>query len=377
MMRASLRRMWAMSAKEVRHVLRDPSTLSLALAMPLAMLLLFGYGVNFDLDRLPLTFVDLDDSSSSRSLRRRLCAGDQFDDAGLVSSTVEAERRLVTGQALAALVIPSGFEADLRKLQTAKLQLLLDGSDSSSAVQMEAKVHAAVLVLGMSLAQPRAATGTSTPPIEVRTWMQFNPDGRSAVYLVPGITALVLTIVAVLLTALTVSREWERGSMVQLFATPVGRLEILLGKLLPYILLGTLAVLLVLAVGAWVFEIPFRGSASALALLSLLFLAGMLAQGLLVSVTSRTQMLATQLAAMSSLLPGVLLSGFVFPIENMPKLLQWFTLLIPARYYIEGLRGVLLRGNGLQELWPEALALGVFTILMIALGTASFRRTIA
>jgi ABC-2 type transport system permease protein len=197
------------------------------------------------------------------------------------------------------------------------------------------------------------------------------------VYLVPGITALVLAIVAVLLTALTVSREWERGSMAQLFATPGGRLEIVLGKLLRDMLLGTLAVLLVLAVGSWVFNMPIRGSAPTFALVALLFLSGMLGQGLLVSIVARNQMLATQMATLSSMLPSLLLSGFVFPIANMPKPLQMISMVIPARYFIDALRGVLLRGNGLFELWPDALALALFTTFMVLVSTARFRRTIA
>jgi ABC-2 type transport system permease protein len=376
-MPAFLQRVCALSAKEVRHVLRDPRTLYLALAMPIVMLLLFGFGVSFDLEHLPLTFVDLDHSASSRELRQRLTAGDQFDDVGTWTSPAQAEQRLIAGQAIAALIIPAGFERDLRRGRASELQLLLDGSDNSSAMQARAKLDASVRALGLSLARGSAAATTLSPPIEARSWTRFNPEGRSAVYLVPGITALVLAIVAVLLTALTVSREWERGSMAQLFATPVGRLEIVLGKLLPYMLLGTLAVLLVLAVGSWVFNMPFRGSATTLALCALLFLSGMLGQGLLVSVLARNQMLATQMATLSSMLPSLLLSGFVFPIANMPKPLQMISMVIPARYFIDALRGVLLRGNGIAELWPDAVALALFSTFMVLMSTARFRRTIA
>jgi ABC-2 type transport system permease protein len=376
-MGAFWQRVWALSAKEVRHVLRDPRTLYLALAMPIVMLLLFGFGVSFDLEHLPVAFVDQDHSASSRELRQRLCAGDQFDDVGSWATPAEAEARLVAGKAIAALVIPVDFERDLRRGRPIQLQLLVDGSDNSSALQVRAKMDASVRSLGLSLASGGAAASSLTPPIEPRSWTRFNPEGRSAVYLVPGITALVLAIVAVLLTALTVSREWERGSMAQLFATPVGRLEIVLGKLLPYLLLGTLAVLLVLAVGSWVFNMPFRGSALTLALIALLFLTGMLGQGLLVSVVARNQMVATQVATLSSMLPSLLLSGFVFPIANMPKPLQVISAVIPARYFIDALRGVLLRGNGFAELWHDAAALALFSALMVLMSTARFRRTIA
>lgn len=373
-MRRALRRVWALSAKEVRHVLRDPRSLYLALGMPVVMILLFGFGVSFDLNRLPVAFVDLDESHASRELRRRFTATDEFDDAGLVSED-EAEHLLVSGQVIAVMVIDHGFEASARRGDPVAVQLLIDGADNNAAAQTRAKASALTRVLGLQLATREVMRGGA--PIEARLWTRFNPEGRSAVFLVPGIAAYVLAIVAVLLTALTIAREWERGSMAQLFATPVGRLEIVLGKLLPYLVLGSLAVLLVLAVGMWVFDVPFRGSAAALALLSFLFLAGMLGQGLFISVITRNQMVATQAAAMSSMLPSMLLSGFVFPIENMPTVLQWITTVIPARYYVEGLRGVLLRGNGIAELWPQMFALAAFALVMVVVSTARFRRTIA
>jgi ABC-2 type transport system permease protein len=240
-------------------------------------------------------------------------------------------------------------------------------------VQARTRAESAVRTLGISL----AGSARPQPAIEARTFTRFNPEARSAVFLVPGIAAYVLAIVAVLLTALTVAREWERGSMAQLFATPVGRLEIVLGKLLPYLVLGLLAVLLVIAVGGYAFDVPFRGSPVALAVFSLLFLVGMLGQGLLISVVTQNQMVATQVATMSSMLPSMLLSGFVFPTENMPWPLQLLSRIVPARYFVTALRGILLRGNGLSELWLEALALSLFGAVMLTLATARFKRTIA
>lgn len=372
-MRRFVVRVWALSAKEVRHVLRDPRSLYLALGMPVVMLLLFGYGVSFDLDRLPVAFVDHDHSAASRALRRRFTAGDDFVDVGELDAD-GAEAALVAGDAMAVIVIERGFERHRARGERATVQVLVDGSEANGATQLRAKAERMLALLGVDGAIRASGAGA---PLEARTWTRFNPEGKSAVFLVPGITAYVLAIVAVLLTALTVAREWERGSMAQLFATPVGRLEIIVGKLLPYLAIGTLAVLLVLAVGMWVFDVPFRGSPAALALLSFLFLAGMLGQGLLISVITRSQMVATQAAALSSMLPSMLLSGFVFPIENMPQVLQWITVVIPARYFVEGLRGVLLRGNGLAELWPELLALSIFALVALGVSTARFQRTIA
>lgn len=370
----TLTRILALADKEVRHVLRDVRTLYLALAMPVVMLLLFGFGVSFDLQHVPLLTVDLDQTTASRALKRRLLSDDQFDDAGDLPSAEDAERALVSGKAMAALVIERGFSRDLARGGVAQVQLLLDGSDNSTAVQARNKLEVSLRALALSNPdRPRVLN----PVVEVRTFTRFNPEGKSAVFLVPGIAAYVLAIVAVLLTALTVAREWERGSMAQLFATPVGRFEIIFGKLLPYLVLGLVAVLMVIAVGGVVFDVPFRGSAPTLCLLSLLFLGGMLGQGLLISVLTRNQMVATQVATMSSMLPSMLLSGFVFPIDNMPAPLQVLSRVVPARYFVAGLRGVLLRGNGLADLWSEALLLALFGAVMLTLSTLRFRRTIA
>ncbi|MEM9189440.1 MAG: ABC transporter permease [Myxococcota bacterium] len=368
-------RVWALASKEVRHLLRDSRSLYLALGMPVLLLLLFGFGMSFDIDRLPIAFVDHDRSAASIELRRRFVANDDFVYAGLADSAAEAEGLLVGHRAAAVLVIDQGFERAVVRGEEVSLQLLVDGADNNTATQAQAKAELLARVFGLGVTA--RAPSRTTAPLEARTFSRFNPSGQSAVFLVPGVAAYVLAMVAVLLTALTVSREWERGSMAQLFATPVSRLEIVIGKLLPYMVIGALAVLLSLAVGMWVFDVPFRGSAFALSVLSLLFLAGMLGQGLLVSVVARDQMVATQVGTMTSMLPSMLLSGFVFPIENMPPVLQYVSYAIPARYYVDSLRGILLRGNGLGELWTEALLLAAFAALMIVLSTARFRRTIA
>jgi ABC-2 type transport system permease protein len=211
----------------------------------------------------------------------------------------------------------------------------------------------------------------------VKVWTRYNPAARSALFMVPGLAAYVLAISAVLLTALTVAGEWERGSMEQLFASPVGRLEIVLGKLLPYLVLGMVELLLVLAFGALAFDLPFRGSVPLLFAMGFFFLVGMLGQGLLISVVAKNQLVATQAGALSALLPSLLLSGMVFPIENMPAPLQALSRVIPARYLVEGLRGILLKGNGPAVLWPELLALVAFAVVILAVATARFQRRLA
>lgn len=376
---ASLRRILAISHKEVLHVVRDPRSLYLALGMPVMLLILFGFGVSFDMDHLPLAVIDEDGSDASRSFAGHVFASGELERVeveGLdaAHSTLAFERR----EAIGVMIIPRGFADDLSRGRPLSVQLLLDGVDPNTATQALGKAETVFRSAGLSVLRER--TGASSPmvsPIEtrVRTW--FNPQARSALFIVPGLAAYILALVSVLLTSLTLAREFERGSMQQLFATPVARPEIVIGKLLPYLALGAVAVLLVLTAGAWIFDVPFRGDWVALAVASLIFLVGMLGQGLLVSVVARTQMVATQVATMTSMLPSMLLSGFLFPIENMPLPLRVISNVVPARYYIHALRGVLLRGNGFPEIGGDLLALTVFATVVLVLSTARFPRTLA
>jgi ABC-2 type transport system permease protein len=255
------------------------------------------------------------------------------------------------------------------------VQLLVDGADAVVANQVLSKVDALVRAETRRLAGPGLAE--REPPLQVKVWTRYNPAGRSALFMVPGLAAYLLAISAVLLTALTIAGEWERGSMEQLFAAPVGRLEIVLGKLLPYLVLGMVELQLVLAFGAVAFDLPVRGSAALLFAIGFFFLVGMLGQGLLISVVAKNQLVATQAGALSALLPSLLLSGMMFPIENMPAALRALSRVVPARYFVHALRGVLLKGNGLDVLWPDLVAQIAFGVVVVALATARFRRRLA
>jgi ABC-2 type transport system permease protein len=256
-----------------------------------------------------------------------------------------------------------------------RVQVLLDGSDGTSAANVMGTAVGAIQA--ESARRLAEQTGGGAAPLSARVRLLFNPALKSAVFFVPGLIAYILYIVGVLLTALTIAREEERGNLEQLFATPVGRLEVMLGKLLPYLALGLLQALLVLAFGMAVFEMPLRGSLGVLGLGTFVFLAGALGQGLFISSVAGSQQVATQAGALSSLLPGVLLSGFVFPVENMPTVLQWIASIFPARYYVDLLRGVMLRGNGLDVLWRDFLGLGIFCVVAVALATLRFKRRLA
>ena len=367
----ALQRIAAMAAKEAAHIRRDPQTLAMALAMPVALLLLFGYGVTFDLERLPVVAVDQDHTSVARSMVRSFSASRELVIAAELDSVEKGEALMREGRAVAVVVIPEGFSRALARGERTQLQLVVDGADATTALQTINKADA---IASTALSLPVTTPGQGAARLVVDTWTLYNPAGRSALLLVPGLMAFILAMVCVLLTALTVAREWERGSMEQLFTTPIRRGELILGKLLPYVGLGILAVLLVLAVGAWVFGVPIRGSLLTLAVSALLFLIGMLAQGLFISVITKNQMVATQVGTLTSMLPIQILSGFIFPVANMPVPLQVVAQVMPATHFIAALRGILLRGNGLREQWQHLLALAAFALVMVVITSAKFRR---
>lgn len=363
-----VRRVAAIATKEALHVRRDPRTLWLAIGMPVLLIVLFGYGVSFDVDRVPVAVVDLDRTEASRAMADAIVASGELRAVASPADPPAAEALLREGDAWAAIVLPRGLGEDLARGERVDVQVLVDGADASVANQVLARVDA----IGRVAAMP----GGLVPPLTVDVSTRFNPSGSSAPFLVPGLVAYVLALVAVLLTALSVAREWERGSMEQLFATPVGRLEIILGKLLPYLGLGVVQTMLVLAAGGVVFGVPMRGLGMVMAA-ALLFLAGMLGQGLFISVLTRSQMVATQVGTFSALLPSLLLSGFLFPIANLPKPLQLLSAVIPGRWFVELLRAVLLRGAGLETVWFDFVALALFAAAMIGVSTARFQRRLA
>ncbi len=374
-LRRSLVRVGAMSAKEARNIVRDPRTLYMSLGMPVLMLFLFGYGVSFDLDRIPVAIVDHDRTDASRALVRALSASNELTVAGEAADAAEVTRRFRRDEVLAAVVVDRGYAKDVLARKQVRIELLADGADPTQANQVLAKADALVRAESQRLAG--ADLSGAAPPVRVSVWTRYNPESRSAIFLVPGLAAYLMAITSVLLTALTVAGEWERGSMEQLFASPIGRFEIVIGKLLPYLALGLLEFELVIAFGMLAFDLPLRGSVVLLTALGFTFLVGMLAQGLLISVLAKNQTVATQAGALSSLLPSLLLSGMMFPLENMPAPLRALSRIVPARYLVHGLRGVLLKGNGLGVLWPDLVAMLLFAAAVIALATARFQRRLA
>jgi ABC-2 type transport system permease protein len=370
----TLRRTLAIAHKEVLHMIRDVRVLYLALGLPVVMLLLFGYGVSTDVDHVPIAVVDQDGTRASRNLAQALVAGGDFVRAADLHAPEDAESAMRRGDIKAVLVVPNGYERRLARGENPGAQLIIDGSDGTTAqiALGEALGIAQALPPPGAPRESRASLAVGAP---VRT--RFNPAMRSAYAMVPGVIALILAMVSALLTALTVAREWERGSMEQLFATPVGRAEIVVGKLLPYAVLGFVQTLLVITFGSYVFDVPIRGSLLTLFGCSALFLLAALGVGLLASIATKSQLVSVQFALLFSMLPTMLLSGFMFPVENMPLPLRIVSRIVPGRYYITTLRGVLLKGNGLDVLAPDVLAMAGFALAVVALAVRRFKRRIA
>jgi ABC-2 type transport system permease protein len=369
------RRVLSIAQKEVMHLRRDPWTFYFALAMPVLLLVLFGYAVSFDIDRIPVFVVDQDKTPASRELLAHLFSGATFREAASVDAPSAAEQAFRRGEARIAVVIPRDYGVHVARGEQAEVQLLVDAADNQTAGNVLSYAGRFAVATNERFLRERAVA--SPPVIEARVRALYNPSLKSALFLVPGLIAMIQSMMAVLLTALTVAREWERGSMEQLFATPVSRLQIVLGKLIPYFGVALAQLLLVLTAATWLFDVPVRGSLALLFAVSCLFLLAMLGQGLFISVVTKNQMLATQIGAMTSLLPSLLLSGFILPIENMPLPLQLVTRIVPARYFVHAARALLLRGAGLSAVAGDALALAIFSSVIVAVCVARFKRRIA
>lgn len=373
----SWRRLRAIARKEFLHIFRDPRSLGMAIAMPMLLLVLFGYALTLDVDRVPLVVWDQSQSRASRDFLSSFQGSRYFWVKETVGSYRELERAVDSGSALLGLVIPTDFAARIGRGQLAPAQLLVDGSDSNTASLAigYAEAVAGEYSRDLALQGIRRAGGIPLPPpLEVRPRVWFNTDMESKNYIVPGLIAVIMMVIAALLTSLTVAREWERGTMEQLIATPVKGNELILGKLLPYWLIGMLDVLLAVLLGHFAFQVPLRGSVALLFGMAAIFLAGVLSLGISISIVAKNQLLASQMAMVLTFLPSFLLSGFMYPIPNMPRVIQWVTYIVPARYFVALLKGIYLKGVGLGILAGEAALLTVFSIAMVILATRKFKK---
>jgi ABC-2 type transport system permease protein len=364
-------RLLAIARKEVIQLRRDPRSLALAFALPVLLLVLFGYAISWDVRNIRTAVLDQDRSAASRELLDAFRASGYFAITDFLDRSGDIEPLMERGGAQLVLVIPPGFARDLGAGRTTALQAIVDGSDANTATialgYSEAVVRtwsARVELHGRSLAPPVSA--------ESRVW--FNEELASRNMIVPGLVAVIMMIIAAMLTSLTIAREWERGTMEQLAATPVSRVEVVLGKLLPYLGIGLIDVVATCVLGILLFGVPFRGSVLLLMLLSFFFLTGALGLGMFISAVAKSQVLATQLAMIATYLPTLLLSGFMFSIETMPSALRAVSYLIPARYFLVVTRGIFLKGVGLEVLWTQGLLMLAFAAAGLGLAVAKFRK---
>jgi ABC-2 type transport system permease protein len=373
----SLRRILAVLRKEVIQIWRDPFSLLVIFAMPLVQLLIYGYGVNLDVKHIPLCVYDRDATQFSQDLLKHFQATDYFRIVRVAANYRDVIQRIDQGACTMAVVIPSQFSEQLHSQGTAHVQALLDASDSNTA-NISMGYALGIVQAYSQQVQVDWQRGKGMPPVapnvtfQPRTW--FNEDLESMSNIVPGVVAMVMAVVGAFLTSLTIAREWERGTMEQLIATPVGKLEIQIGKLVPYFVIGMTDTALCAGAAVWWFRVPFRGSWTVLFACSALFLIVVLSLGYFFSVTARSQLGASQLALLVTLLPTFLLSGFVFPIDQMPVVVQWVSRILPPRYYVSILRNVFLKGTVLRLMGGEVAALAIIAGVLILLATRAFQK---
>lgn len=371
-----MRTIYHIMRKEFLQIRRDPRMLLMSFLAPIVQLMLMGYAATTDVRSIPLAVCDLDHSSASREVVRQFTNSGYFEVERYLSSIREIDREVEYGNAWIALVIPPGFGDNLLGRTESQVQLIVDGSDANSAniglgyAQQILKRHSLAIIANVVHHKSSVIPSRVVP--EVRVW--YNPDLKSRNFMVPGVVALVLMIVTMTLASVGVVKEKETGTLEQLLVTPIKPYQLILGKLLPFVIIGAIDVTLVLAVARFWFGVPFRGSILLMYGLSGLFVLTTLGLGLFVSTISRTQQQAMMTAQFFILMPFIFLSGFAFPIENMPAVIQYITYLIPLRYFITIIRGIFLKGVGIEHLWYQAVPLVIFGVAILTLSVLRFRK---
>jgi ABC-2 type transport system permease protein len=372
----SLIRMAVIADKEWIQIRRDTRSLYLSIIIPSLLVLIFGYALVFDVKHVKVGIYDQDRSYMSRQYLERFSHTEYLSIVRYIEHQRDIDRLIDTGTIIMALVIPPDFEKKFKSGKYADVQALVDGSDSMSALIATGYVKAITYQFNRDMLQLGLAKKGLTSvkqPVEVENRIWYNPELKSKNFIIPGNLGLILAIISALITSLTMSREWERGTMETLITTPVRGYEVVLGKLVPYIFIGIFDVVVALSIGFFVFNLPFKGSFIELALISVLFLIGTCSLGILISSITRVQVLSVQVAIVITYLPTFLLSDFIFPIKNMPLVIQLITYIVPAKYMIVVLKGIILRGVGYQVLWVQVVFLLLFSIIILTLSIKKFR----
>ncbi|MBP1605568.1 MAG: ABC-type transport system permease component [Acidobacteria bacterium] len=363
----------AIGLKEFRQIVRDARTLAIVLFMPFFLLLLYGYALNFDIRHVRLAVQDRDHSATSRAIVSAFVNSGYFDLVATIDHEREIRALVDSDRARAVLVIPEATARRLESGRDAAVQVIVNGDNANTANAVVGYANAIVRGVSVALRAERLGVAVTAPiALEPRVW--FNPELRSTIFLVPGLIAFIATFTAVVLTALAIVREKEFGTMEQIRMAPIGTLSYVVGKALPYLLLSFVSSMSILLAGMLVFDMPMRGSWPLLMSVTALFLVAALGFGLFISTIANSQQFAFQVALITSFLPTIVLSGFIFPIANMPVFLQYVTYIVPARYYLSALRGIVLKGVGVAEIWPQVGALLVFATLVLGLASVRLAR---
>ena len=377
-----MHRLRSLLLKEFKQMARDRRTIILSIVVPVALLLLFGFAVSFDIKEIRIAVWDRDGSARSRALTRAFLASGYFNETGRPASRAQVSHALDAGEVSAVLVIPQGFERDIRRGVPAAVQILLDGSDSSTTSVIQGHARKITQTFAASVLTERLRESGVTGdgdllPIDFRPRVLYNPELKSRNFMVPGLIGVLLTMLGVLQTSLAIAREKDLGTLDQLRTTPLRPWEILVGKMLPYALVAFANAWIALAVGKFLMGVPVRGSLWIFLAGTILFLICALGVGLTISALTSSQQGAQTAAFLGSMLPVFYLSDYMFPIRNMPVALQWITYLIPARYYLTVLRGTLQKGVGLEELSGAFVALAIYAVAIGVMGILAIRRAIA
>lgn len=375
-----LRRLKAIAVKEVLQIWRDPRSLMIALLMPFMQMALLGYGVNLDVKHLPVCTFDQESSQNSQSLLKRFQASPYFSIVAVLHGYRDVTTALDRGDCRLVIVVPHDFTERLSDTGESSVQAIVDGTDDNTA--NIAIGYATAVVAGFSRSvqlESAGAEGVPAQPVQpvlVQSRVWFNEDLESRNFIIPGIVALIMALVGAQLTSLTIAREWERGTMELLVSTPVTPMEVMLGKLFPYFVIGLLDAVFCLVFAVFWFQVPFRGTLATLFFTTSLFLVVVLGIGYLISTAIRSQVGAAQIGLLVTLLPTSLLSGYTFPIDQMPPAVQVVTYLVFARYYVTILKAVFLKGSGVADLWAPILAMIVYAAAVAFVAARAFRKTL-
>ncbi|MCK4857450.1 MAG: ABC transporter permease [candidate division Zixibacteria bacterium] len=357
------------AGKELRHILRDPRSLFVAILLPIIMTLLYGYAVTLDIKEIKLAVCDYDCSRESRDLVARFYHSGYFVKAGATDDLLDPESVLESGKANLVLTIPPGFAVALKTWRPCDLGLMIDGADANLAAAASNYSNAIL----QSFLKEYLPPGTELPGVTLSQQVLYNPDLKSSHFFVPGLIAIILMMISALLTSITIAREKETGTMEQLLTAPVTPRQIIIGKVLPYVGLALLDGLLVLLFAVFHFGVPFTGSFMLLLFFGVIYVVAALSLGVLISTLVSTQQVAIMAALTVTVLPSVMLSGFIFEIRNMPVVLQYISYLVPARYFLLIIRGVMLKGSGIGVLWIEAVFLVGLAVAMLTIAAKRFK----